>query len=253
MRTERTEYVVQGWGVGTLWTGNGNVVAHELALDVHVAQPTSAAHGAAGAEQGAVPKRARPGTVPRAREGFDSPSAPPGAPPAALGAVPGTVPKAAMREARAAPHEGAARPPNVTLATTVSHVGNGIVPDGSRAAPPAPELGPADVVARLAAFFRGEDALGDVPVDLAWCTPFQRSVAEALRAIPHGEVVSYGELAALAGHPNAQRAVGTFCARNRLMLFVPCHRVVAAEGIGRYGSAGVAVKRRLLGLEGVAL
>ena len=63
-------------------------------------------------------------------------------------------------------------------------------------------------------------------------------------------MVGYAELAALAGYPGAQRAVGTFCARNRFA-FRRCHRVVGADGIGGYGSAGVAVKRRLLALEGV--
>ncbi len=111
-----------------------------------------------------------------------------------------------------------------------------------------------DLVERLLAFFRGEEVdLGDVELDLSWATPFQRAVADSLRAVPRGEVVSYGELAALAGHPGAQRAVGTFCARNRFMLLVPCHRVVGAVGIGPYGSAGVSVKRRLLALEGVTL
>jgi methylated-DNA-[protein]-cysteine S-methyltransferase len=110
------------------------------------------------------------------------------------------------------------------------------------------------LVARLRAFLAGDDVrFDDVRLDLAWATPFQRAVAEVLRAVPRGEVVSYGELAALAGHPNAQRAAGTFCARNRLMLFLPCHRVVGADGIGGYGSAGVAVKRRLLALEGIDL
>jgi len=47
--------------------------------------------------------------------------------------------------------------------------------------------------------------------------------------------------------------VGTFCARNRFLVFVPCHRVVAADGIGTYGSAGPGIKRRLLALEGVSL
>jgi methylated-DNA-[protein]-cysteine S-methyltransferase len=74
-----------------------------------------------------------------------------------------------------------------------------------------------------------------------------------LREVERGDTVSYGELAALAGYPNAQRAVGSFCARNRFMVLVPCHRVVAAEGIGAYGSAGVGWKRRLLGLEGISL
>jgi methylated-DNA-[protein]-cysteine S-methyltransferase len=80
---------------------------------------------------------------------------------------------------------------------------------------------------------------------------FQRAVTDALRAVPRGEVVTYGELAALAGRPNAQRAVGTYCAHNRFGLVVPCHRVVAAAGIGSYGETGVAYKRRLLELEGV--
>ena len=71
--------------------------------------------------------------------------------------------------------------------------------------------------------------------------------------MPWGEVVSYGELAALAGRPRAARAAGTFCAENRFSLFLPCHRVVAATGVGGYGASGVALKRRLLALEGIAL
>jgi methylated-DNA-[protein]-cysteine S-methyltransferase len=107
------------------------------------------------------------------------------------------------------------------------------------------------LVRRLGSYFTGEPVgFGDVEIDLEWCTPFQRSVADTLRAVPYGEVVSYGELAALAGHPNAQRAAGTFCAHNRLPLVIPCHRVVAAGGLGSYGSHGVGYKRRLLALEG---
>ena len=94
---------------------------------------------------------------------------------------------------------------------------------------------------------------GDVPLDLSWCTPFQRALAQALRAVPWGEVVTYGELSAYAGRPRAARAAGTFCAENRFALLLPCHRVVAADGIGGYGPAGVGLKRRLLALEGVTL
>jgi methylated-DNA-[protein]-cysteine S-methyltransferase len=109
----------------------------------------------------------------------------------------------------------------------------------------------AEVIARLTSYFAGERAaLDGVPVDLEHDTPFLTRCAEALRAIPPGEVVTYGELAALAGAPNAARAAGSFCARNRLSLFVPCHRVVSAAGLGSYGSAGVEYKRRLLALEG---
>jgi methylated-DNA-[protein]-cysteine S-methyltransferase len=103
----------------------------------------------------------------------------------------------------------------------------------------------------LRQYFGGErDDFADIELDLSWMTPFQRAVAEALRAISYGEAVTYGELAALAGHPNAQRAVGTFCAHNRFGIVVPCHRVVAADGLGSYGSLGTEYKRRLLALEG---
>jgi methylated-DNA-[protein]-cysteine S-methyltransferase len=111
-----------------------------------------------------------------------------------------------------------------------------------------------ELVARFHAFLAGDaDDFADVEIDLGWATPFQRDLAEALRAVPRGDVVSYGELAALAGRPGAARAVGAFCAANRYAFVVPCHRVVSATGIGGYGSAGVEVKRRLLALEGVSL
>jgi methylated-DNA-[protein]-cysteine S-methyltransferase len=107
------------------------------------------------------------------------------------------------------------------------------------------------VLQRIQRYFAGERAaLLDVPVDLEYETPFLRRCATALRTVPPGEVVTYGELAALAGAPNAARAAGTFCARSHLSLFVPCHRVVSAGGLGSYGSYGVAYKRRLLALEG---
>jgi methylated-DNA-[protein]-cysteine S-methyltransferase len=100
---------------------------------------------------------------------------------------------------------------------------------------------------------RERDSFADVELELTWCTPFQRRVVDTLRAIPYGETATYGEIAALAGHPNAQRAVGSVCACNRFALVVPCHRVVAADGLGSYGSLGLGYKRRLLELEGVAL
>jgi O-6-methylguanine DNA methyltransferase len=104
---------------------------------------------------------------------------------------------------------------------------------------------------RLTAYFGGEpDSFADVELDLSWGTPFQIAVAEALREVPYGETVTYGELAALAGHPNAQRAAGSFCAANRFPLIIPCHRVVAANGLGSYGSLGPGYKQRLLALEG---
>lgn len=141
--------------------------------------------------------------------------------------------------ARAHPPDGGLSPPAVTLAEPGARAGDDSVPE----------------VARLVSrYFTGERvSFARVVLDLEWCTPFQRAVAGALRAVPYGETVTYGELAALAGYPNAQRAAGTFCAHNRLPLILPCHRVVAAGGIGSYGSLGNEYKRRLLELEGAAL
>jgi methylated-DNA-[protein]-cysteine S-methyltransferase len=111
-----------------------------------------------------------------------------------------------------------------------------------------------ELVQRLRAYFSGEpDTFADVDVDLEYETPFLERCAQALRGVPRGEIVTYGELAALAGSPGAARAAGSFCARNRLGLFVPCHRVVGAAGLGSYGSLGLGYKRRLLELEGVVL
>ena len=80
-------------------------------------------------------------------------------------------------------------------------------------------------------------------VDDRALTPFQRELLAAARSVGWGEVVTYGGLAALAGRPRAARAAGTFCARNRWSLVVPCHRVVAAGHdepfeLGGYGSGG---------------
>ena len=111
-----------------------------------------------------------------------------------------------------------------------------------------------ELLQRLHGYFSGERvSFADVPLDEDWTTPFQAALAAALRAVPWGEVVSYGELSALAGRARAARAAGTFCAENRFSLFVPCHRVVSSSGIGGYGSLGVEYKRRLLELEGTRL
>ena len=93
---------------------------------------------------------------------------------------------------------------------------------------------PPGVVGRLATRVRrhlagAATAYTDIQLDLDWCTEFQRELALALRAVPWGEIVSYGELAALAGRPGAARAAGTFCAQNRFALLLPCHRVVSSE------------------------
>lgn len=80
-------------------------------------------------------------------------------------------------------------------------------------------------------------------------TPFRRAVWDALRRVPFGETVSYGELAARIGRPGAARAVGGAVGANPLLIFIPCHRVLAAGGgLGGF-SAGLDAKRALLRLE----
>ncbi len=97
----------------------------------------------------------------------------------------------------------------------------------------------------------GRDDLHDIPLDLH-VTPFERKVLEALRTIPPGEVITYGDLAKKLGKPKASRAVGNVCAMNPAIIVVPCHRVVpAAGGVGNYGGAGgPATKRKILEKEG---
>jgi O-6-methylguanine DNA methyltransferase len=108
------------------------------------------------------------------------------------------------------------------------------------------------LVARLQAFFTGgAEDFSDVPLVVEG--GFYGECTRALRAVPRGEVVTYGELAALAGRPGAARAAGTFCGRCELSPFVPTHRVVSSNGIGSYGDLGIDYKRRLLELEGVVL
>lgn len=80
---------------------------------------------------------------------------------------------------------------------------------------------------------------------------FQKAVLAAMNKIPRGKVRSYGEVAEMAGYPRAARAVGTVCRNNKYPIIIPCHRVVASNGIGGYGYGGVEVKRSLLAMEGV--
>lgn len=108
------------------------------------------------------------------------------------------------------------------------------------------------LVERLRAFFAGEEE-EFTRVRLVLPRGFYGDCARALRRVGRGEVVTYGELARLAGYPGAARAAGTFCGRCALSPFVPTHRVVASGGLGSYGDLGSDYKRRLLALEGVEL
>jgi methylated-DNA-[protein]-cysteine S-methyltransferase len=108
----------------------------------------------------------------------------------------------------------------------------------------------ADVLAQLRAYFAGELRDFDVALELAG-TAFQREVWQALREIPYGETISYGELAARVGRPGASRAVGLANGRNPIAIIVPCHRVIGADGSLTGFGGGLARKRWLLEHEGV--
>ena len=90
--------------------------------------------------------------------------------------------------------------------------------------------------------------LSRLPLDLDSATGFTRRVWERLRKIPWGSAMTYAELAAELGSRGSMRAVGQACGRNRLLLVIPCHRVVAENGVGGF-ALGVAWKRKLLELE----
>ncbi len=135
----------------------------------------------------------------------------------------------------------------------------GIVVAPERAGPPAAELaaGAAEAIRRMLDGLPVD--MGSLPIDIDDRPAWDRLVLGAVRAIPRGETVSYGEVARRIGRTGAARAVGGAVGRNPVGLLIPCHRVIAGDGsLGGYGvaafggrEAALAVKRELLALEGV--
>jgi len=102
----------------------------------------------------------------------------------------------------------------------------------------------------LSRYFAGVP-VGEAPLALAPSgTVFQRRVWDALRAIPRGATVTYGEVARRVGAPDAVRAVGAAIGRNPISILIPCHRVIGATGALTGYAGGLARKRALLALEG---
>ena len=104
-------------------------------------------------------------------------------------------------------------------------------------------------------YFAGQRREFALPLDCDIFTQdsFRARALTALRDVPYGQVVTYGELAEMAGSPRAARAAGSACATNPLGILIPCHRVVPASGgAGSFGSyaGGREMKRWLLELEG---
>ncbi len=108
----------------------------------------------------------------------------------------------------------------------------------------------AEAKRQLGAYFAGRLTTFDLPLAPGG-TAFQRRVWDELRRVPHGETVSYGELARRIGQPTACRAVGLANGRNPLSIIVPCHRVVGAGGNLIGYASGMARKEALLALEAI--
>lgn len=139
----------------------------------------------------------------------------------------------------------------VTRASDGALVSLALGPRAERLAALVEHGGPlgADIREAMARYERRErDAFAGLRLEPAR-TPFAAKVREALRAIPWGQVKTYGQVAREVGSPGAARAVGMACHVNPLPLIVPCHRVVSASGWGGY-ALGLTWKQRLLSFEG---
>lgn len=105
-----------------------------------------------------------------------------------------------------------------------------------------------EVAEKIIAYVKGCGPCPEADMDFSGFTDFQKTVSVVVQEIPRGRSLTYGEVAAIAGHPGAARAVGHVMAENPFAILVPCHRVVARQGMGGY-FWGIGVKRKLLELE----
>lgn len=100
----------------------------------------------------------------------------------------------------------------------------------------------------LEEYFSGRRKYFDVPLNLDG-TDFQKKVWNKLLKIPYGSTISYGELAKLCGNKNASRAVGNANNKNKIMIMIPCHRVIGSNGKLTGYAGGLNIKKQLLALE----
>lgn len=114
-----------------------------------------------------------------------------------------------------------------------------------------PEGGEAAKFAReLEKYLSGRLSKFKARLDISTGTDFQKAVWKKLLDVPYGQVVTYQDLARAVGRPKAARAVGNAVGTNPLPIVVPCHRVLASNGLGGY-SCGIDIKKNLLKIEGV--
>ena len=108
------------------------------------------------------------------------------------------------------------------------------------------------LVGGIRSFLQGNDVRFDIDLlDLDRCPPFQRRVLLAEYGIPRGYVSTYGRIARHLDSPGAARAVGNALAKNPFPLVIPCHRVLRSDGRPGGFQAGLAMKWRLLEMEGI--
>ena len=139
--------------------------------------------------------------------------------------------------------------PETSRAATLARVRRHLGAEVPEQAPPAFA---AVAIARIQALLAGtRDDLADLPLDLEGVPPFHRRVYEVARAIPPGEVLTYGEVARRIGEPGAARAVGQALGKNPFAPVIPCHRVLAAGGRsgGFSAEGGATTKLRMLEIE----
>jgi O-6-methylguanine DNA methyltransferase len=101
-------------------------------------------------------------------------------------------------------------------------------------------------------YLKGKKVEWDLPLDLELLTPFQKLVFEELVKVSFGKTVTYEELAVRVKNTNYRRAVAMALSANPFPVVIPCHRVVAKNGLGGF-SCGIGMKKKLLELEGAAL
>ncbi len=111
-----------------------------------------------------------------------------------------------------------------------------------------PPAEPSELARDIAGYLRGRAPCPEAELDISGLTDFQKRIFSVVREIPRGQTRTYGEVAALAGRPKAARAVGRAMASNPFVILVPCHRVVAKQGLGGF-SGGLDLKEKLLALE----
>ncbi len=105
-----------------------------------------------------------------------------------------------------------------------------------------------EAIRQLQQYFSGERQQFDLPLDMQG-TPFQKSVWQALQAVPFGKTASYKDIAVAIGNPKAVRAVGLANKRNPIPIIVPCHRIIGSNGKLTGYAGGLWRKEYLLNLE----